>query len=164
MRTNYGPIIFSFRSHEPKETAIAGRLQDDVNVPEASASAVAKILVSVSKEAELIDENGRFDPTAIEDTKAELEAAGDEPARVVLPAEPKSSEARVSKTPAGAPSKQTNGKSRETGGATGKGDGECAPLATAPVQVVVNVDASKLGPQEIAALVRALREPTPKDT
>jgi len=159
MRTSYGQIIFLLRSEAPKDGVLQIRLQDDAGVPADSAEAVATILVAVSKEAQLIGENGRFSSSAIEDTRAALQAAGDEPAKVTPP--PKAEPTAPKRTPA---LKQTNGKPADPAQQSPNGGGKSDPLVAAPVEVVVNVDASKLSPQEIAELVRALREPPPKTT
>lgn len=169
MSTNYGSIIHLLRSQEPKESVIAARLQDDLNVPDASAPALAKVLIAVAKESGLIAEHGRFSASAIEDATETLGSLPEPPAK---PATPSRSATANPSTPAPGPNgkpaesrstratttKQNDGKGQSNGGAQG------APLGVAPVQVIVNVDASKLGAQEIADLVRALRAPGPPST
>lgn len=166
MSTNFGSIVYLLRSQEPKESVVAARLQDDQNVPAGSAPAVAKTLIAVATEAGLVGENGRFSASTIEDTKEALGTLPEPPATPTP--KPRTS---TPKTDQGKPDTKTNGKppvstkagSATTGAAASSsskersGGGQTDPLGVAPVQVVVNVDASKLSPQEIAQLVQALR-------
>jgi hypothetical protein len=161
MSTNFGPIIYLLRSQEPKEKVIAARLQDDVGVPGASADAVAKMLVSISTEAQLIGENGRFSAAAIEDTYAAVESAGQLPEKPAPKREAESPAASEPRTPR-SPRRSAETKP-EASGTNGAGE-TSGPFVMAPVQVVVNVDASKLSTQQIADLVRALQTPPPRVT
>jgi hypothetical protein len=151
METSFGPIIFLLRSQEPKEKVIAARLQDDVGVPPASAEATAKTMIGICKEAKLIGENGRFSASAIEDTQSALPAP--EPAQASAPPKPRLKPA--TERPSRRPAKEWVAANEER--QQPRSEGKNGPLAVAPVQVVVNVDASKLSAEGIAELVRALR-------
>lgn len=164
MSTNFGSIIHLLRSQEPKDSVVAARLQDDQDVPAGSAPAVAKTLIAVATEAGLVGENGRFSSSAIEDTtealgslpepspvtptrKPQTPTPKPKPKQDKLETKPNGKPAESTRTELGSPS---SSKLRNAGG-------QNDPLGAAPVQVVVNVDASKLSAREIAELVRALR-------
>jgi hypothetical protein len=147
MGTGFGPIIGSFSSKRVNEAAIEARLQDDWSVPEGSAPDLRKVLVDSAQDAGLIA-NSKFDPAAIES----------------VPEEDVSSVTKPSSN-----STEKSGRNGSSGGSSSSGKKPASgdkerpvdpPQATtSPVQVVVQVDASKLEPEQIGELIRALQQP-----
>lgn len=161
MSTNFGPIIYKLRSYQPKQAVITAWMKDDFGVPAASAEKVAETLVSVSEEAELIDENGRFSASAIEDTHAALESSGGLPDDPVATPTPKPKAATSTQSTSEPAASRTAKRSNATASAQAdRSGGQSGPFVQAPVQVVVNVDASRLSAEQITDLVRTLQTST----
>lgn len=149
MSTSFGPVINSLRGRSVNESAVSLRLQGDYGVPESSAATVAQALINAATQAGLIT-NGSFDAAAIEgvasvmptETSVPATSGGNGSTTAIPKAKPKAKEQPKAKEP------------REEEGVVVEKD---RPFA-AGVQVVVNVDASSLSPQQIAELVRELRK------
>jgi hypothetical protein len=154
MATGFGTVITRLKGREPTEQTIAARLEDDHGVPQKSSGGLAAILVSSARTAELVS-GDRFDTAAIEAAAAALPKTPEGPAK--QPARPKagttgrtSTDPVPEATPAASPERPAPPLAApEAGGAH--------PLASAmQVNVVVNVNASNLTPDEILQLVTAL--------
>jgi hypothetical protein len=155
MSTTFGPILFSLRSRMANEAIVSSRLQGDYGVPPASADHVAGVLIESAKEAGLLSE-GKFDAVAIEAHESVL------PSTTTATAAATATTNGSTTTPASTPKKEPS-KKRSAAGAqantTEKNSTEVTPPFVTAVQVVINVDASKLSAQEIAELVKALQSP-----
>jgi hypothetical protein len=156
MSTPFGPIIARFAGREPNEAIIAARLEDDYAVPAASSNYIAGVLIRAANQAELIS-NGRFDAAAIESVPVSSSQNGNG-AGPGAQAERSASEKHNVKG-AGGREKQAEKKGvRETVELP-----EGPRPFNVPVRVLVNVDASSWSPAQLAAFVRALREPIDPD-
>jgi hypothetical protein len=145
MGTGFGPVIQSFSSKLVNPAAIEARLQGDCGVREESAPGLRAVLVSSAEDAGLISGN-KFDPEAIE-------SVSDEDVGSVA-----TSTARTTQSASG--SKGDAGKekpAREKKPSSPKPDPE-APSSGPPVQIVLQVDASKMDPTQLAKLITALRQ------
>lgn len=163
--TGFQPIIARFSTRPANQGAIAGILREDFGVPETTAAnAAAELLIALATEAGFIV-GGTFKAAPIEQAMEAVPARRDAKPRAsatrtggLAGAKPKQApkQPAVSATP-----KPPNGQgaAERTGS-----EGQAGPFGLAPVQVVVNVDASKLTGEQIAGLVRALQEPAPKTT
>lgn len=150
MSTTFGPIIYTQRGRPVSENTISIRLQSEHNVPEGSAPGVAKALENAAREAELITDN-RFDAAAIENLAALMPGPGETPQ--TSGAAKRTTSERKQRAPRTDDAKEktsTVGKHTEV---------EERPFVPG-VQVVVNIDASKLTPREIAEIVRELQKTT----
>jgi hypothetical protein len=159
MSTNFGPILYSLRGRTINDGVIKLRLQSDYNVPENSAPTVATALIESAAQAGL-SSNGALDAKVIEHYENVLPKEDDAPtpqherrqngqATTSTP-KPKPEQKRT-------PEKRTPEKQPVT---TKEVEVERRPFVPG-VQVVVKIDATQLGPQEIAELVRALQAPAP---
>jgi hypothetical protein len=155
MSTGFAATIKRLRTYKADEEIVSARLQEDLGLAEATATERAKVLVKGATDAGLVVE-GRFNTDAIEDT---IEVVGEPqaPTPTVARLAPKP-KADVPKTPPSTPKVTSNagGSPRAEGG----GDHPPAPFpqaAPAPLQIVLQIDASKLGAEEIGAIVRELR-------
>jgi hypothetical protein len=151
MSTNFGPILYSLRGRAINDGVIRLRLQSDYKVPENSAPSVATVLIDSASQAGL-SSNGSLDAKVIEEYENVLPKEEEAPApqrerrqngNGQLTSQPKT---RV-------PEKQRKPKTKEV-------EIEGRPFVPG-IQVIVKVDASTLGPREIAELVRALQAPAP---
>ena len=153
MGTTFGPILFSLRARVANEAIVSSRLQGDYGVPQASADHVASVLVDSAQEAGLM-RDGKFDAVAIEANESVMPATTPTSTTSDSPTRPK--------TTSPAP-KEPGGRRASSAGADHvkaevKNDKEATLPFVPPVQVVINVDASQLTPQQIAELVKALQE------
>jgi hypothetical protein len=153
MSTGFAATINRLRTHKADDEIISARLQEDLGLAEGTASERAKTLVKAATDAGLAVD-GRFDAEVIEDT---IETLGElETPTPALKPSPKP-KITTMKTPPTAPQVPTN-----NGGASAEEGGEDPPVpfslaATAPLQVVLHIDASKLDVADIGAIVRELR-------
>lgn len=163
MSTGFGAVIKRLATHRADASIVAVRFQEDQGLAEGPATERGKVLVKAARDAGLVA-NDRFDAAAIEDT---IEVVGEPTA----PAAPASKPAAAK--PAASKPKSEGDKPKTTTSATGNAGKEGrtrkepdAPFeqATAPVHVVLNIDASKLSASEIAAIVRELRGSGPGST
>jgi hypothetical protein len=168
--TGFRSIIARFSTRPANQGAIAGILREDFGVPEAStATAAAELLISLATEAGFIV-GGSFKAAPIEAAMEAVPAGGNGKA----PAGARAQVSSATKPKPPAPKPAVRGQSAPkpaAPSADGQGavtdpasEGQAGPFALAPVQVVVNVDATKLTGEQIAGLVRALRAPGPKTT
>jgi len=74
--SSYRAILVLLRGREVDEEVIRARLQDDLGVPEGSSGQIARALIDSSEQAQLIA-SGRFDTTAIEESRDSLPASDD---------------------------------------------------------------------------------------
>lgn len=149
MSTNFGPVIYSLRGRSVSEPTIALRLQGDLNVPEASATNVAKALMASARDAGLLTEDGRLDAAAIEGAASVIPSSTTEDGSSPRPSPSKphaAQQTRAQPTPKPDTPKKDPPRPEET-----------RPPFVCSVQVVVNVDATSLTPQQIAELVRELQ-------
>ncbi len=148
MGTGYGPLIKKLVTKTVNHNAIEIRLQEDYDTPKASAKRRREILVESATDAGLIVDE-KFDAKAIESIPED--AIGTKPTGPqkssgsngqTSPKEPKQRHADPPpKPPAKDPPPPED------------------PPAAAPIQVVVQVDGSKMEPAQLAELIRLLREP-----
>jgi hypothetical protein len=143
MGTGYGPVIQSFSSKLVNQAAVEARLQDDCGVPEKSAPDLREVLVNSAEDAGLISGN-KFDPAAIESV-----ADGD--------VESNDSHAKRS-TNSGRKSDAATDEKAVQKKALRKPPPDQQNSSQSPVQIVLQVDASKMDPAQLAELIRALRE------
>jgi hypothetical protein len=145
MGTGFGPVIQSFSSKLVNDAAIEARLQDDCGVPEKSAPALRAVLVSSAEDAGLISGN-KFDPEAIESVSEEDvgSVAASPPAQGKQGTNGAKRDASKERS---APKKETPPPSPESP----------PPVSQAPVQIIFQVDASKMDPGQLADLITALR-------
>lgn len=153
MSTGFAAVVKRLRTHKADEEVIAARLQEDLGLAEGTANERAKCLAKAAAEAALAVD-GRFDAEAIEVT---LEKVGE-------PATPAAGGTRsVEKhEPTRAKAPLTSPKAPTTDGGSAKEGGTPPPVpfaqaATAPLQMVLHIDASKLTAAEIGEIVRELR-------
>jgi hypothetical protein len=148
MGTGFGPVIQSFSSKLVNDAAIEARLEDDCGVPKKSAPELRAVLVGSAEDAGLIAGN-KFAPEAIESVSEEdigsvsttPKNQGEEAARGTKPVERK---------PDSAPSNS---------GSAGRHSDAQRHTPAPPPQIILQVDASKLEPIQLAELIKALREP-----
>lgn len=155
MSTGLAATINRLRTHKVDEDIISARLQDDLGLAEGTANERAKTLAKAAADAGLAVD-GRFNTDAIEDT---IEAVGEPKAPTsAAPTQTPKPKATATRTPAPTAKETTNGGDRtsaEEGG--GQPPAPFPQAATAPLQIVLQIDASKLGAEEIGAIVRELR-------
>jgi hypothetical protein len=147
MGTGFGPIISSFSSKLVNEAAIEARLQDDWNVPEGSAPDLRKVLIDSAQDAGLIA-NSKFDPAAIESVPEEDMSPAAKPAS-----------SRTEKTGSNGSSSGASSSGKKSVTKEEEPPADPPPATPSPVQIVVQVDASKLDPKQVAELIRALQQP-----
>lgn len=139
MRTGFGPIIERFATGHPRVHLIAGVLNEEHGVPEKSSEKMARLLIEIAGEANLIEDD-RFDAAAIEQA---LESTTD--VTVSGPADELShshGEGTRIEDPAAAKPKTV----RPTRG------GDVRPF----VEVHVHVDGANLSGEEIRSLINAI--------
>jgi hypothetical protein len=145
MGTGFGSVIQSFSSKLVNDAAIEARLQDDCGVTEGSAADLRAVLVSSAEDAGLISSN-KFDPEAIESVADEHVGS--------VPVDPADQVASPDGGKGGAEKKKAPTKKQSS---ELKAEPQIASTGT-PVQVVVQVDGSKMDPTQLAELIKALRE------
>ena len=146
MSTNFGPILHSLRARVANEAIVSSRLQGDFGVPAASAEYLAGVLIESAEQAGLMTD-GRFDAVTIENHASVLPAP--------TQARPSSPPSSASSITAVKPKTEQKGQApdmRVQEESTG-------PFVAPPVQIVLNLDASKLSAEQIATLVKALQTP-----
>jgi hypothetical protein len=148
MSTGFGPIIDSLKTRPVNVSLIESRLTSDHAATPSGAKTSAAALVESAEEAGLIVDD-KFDAEAIESVdrdeigpKATDNGSGATPSKKAPSAQKKTSEVE---TPKPDPPKPDPPKP-STAGQTS-------------IQVVVQVDGSKMEPAKIAELVKLLREP-----
>ena len=156
--TNFGPILHSLRGRAINDGVIKLRLQSDYNVPEKSAPVVARALIESADQTGL-SSNGALDAKVIEQHEGAL------PTEEAAPAGRRERRENGQAAPT-APKPKPKPEQRRTPetehSTKTEVEVEVEPRPFAPgVQVVVKIDATQLGPQEIAELVRALQAPAP---
>jgi hypothetical protein len=154
MSTNFGPILYSLRGRTINDGVIKLRLQGDYTVPESSAPTVATALIDSAEQAGL-SSNGALNAKVIEEYESVLPK--DEPETPTLQRERRQNGQVTHQPPKPGP-KRTPEKQRDV--KAKQVEVERRPFVPG-VQVVLKIDATKLGPQEIAELVRALQAPAP---
>ncbi len=154
MATGFGATIKQMRTHKADVEIVAVRLADDRGLSEGSANERAKVLVKAATDAGLIV-NERFNAEVIEDA---LEAVGEPRApRVTVKA---TSKRGAPKAPARQKAVEDgNGgiATEKEGGAEMEPTGPFVRAAAAPLQVVLQVDATKLDASKIGEIIQELR-------
>jgi len=155
MSTGYGAIAETLRTHRADADIVAVRLQDDLGMSEGTANERARMLVRAAVDAGLVV-GGRFDAEAVEDSIEELRTGeGLRPLGDDAATQPHITADPVSR-PRGAtnafdPGSQGDGAPRVHSVPFGQA------ASAAPMQIVIHVDASRVGLRQIAELVRELR-------
>lgn len=143
MATGFGSIIGSLATRPVSPKILEGRLKSDYSVNETSADTLCKVLIESAEDAGLVAD-GKFDAKAIESVDT----------ATVVPQEATAKKPVVSD---GGRARQRNTPPSKSSKDPPKPD---SPTRTvAPVQVVVQLDGSKMEPAKIAELVRLLQEP-----
>jgi hypothetical protein len=155
MSTNFGPIIHSLRGRSVSEDTVALRIENDYGVPKTSAPGVANVLVTSATEAGLMTDS-RLDAAVIEQLASLMPSPDEVKQNSAQQKQPKPPEQKSATARVGDEVKKQTTSARQLG----EKDREEQPPPFVPgVQVVVNIDASNLTPQQIAELVRALQAP-----
>jgi hypothetical protein len=156
MTTSFAPIIKKLMTRQADASIVEVRFQEDQGVTEGPAKNRAAILVKAAEEARLIAD-GRFDAEAIEETiervgEVSLDEAKAAPKPKPRAATPKTTDAKPEvKTPKSQAEtlKREVPKTEEGGG----------PFVRAPsMQVILQIDASKLTADEILTIANKLKE------
>lgn len=153
MATGFGPIIASLPTRPVTLSIIESRLQSDHGASESGAKTMASVLVESAEDAGLIV-NDKFDARAIESVDAK-DIGSKGTGNNADPASSKRASSAQKKTPAGKTEKPDPPKPDPPN------PDPPAPQGTgqAPVQVVVQLDGSKMEPAKIAELIKLLRDP-----
>lgn len=146
MGTGFGPVIRLLSSRPVVDSAIEGRLEEDFGVPNSSVKKRKDVLLASAEEAGLI-QDGKFDPEAIESVSIEQPAASDASKKSKRPTKPQPKPAIKQEEPLIRETVEPIDRDRAGHG----------------VQVVLNIDASKLSPQDLGDLIRELRKSEPSD-
>jgi hypothetical protein len=158
MSTNFGRIIYMLRGREASDRTIAARLRDDFQVPGEASERLASILLASAEQATLVTD-GRFDVSAIEHHQ-DVVPSGDLTVRPSAP--PRVSghgrASEVSKAKAGSTHKPATGDAR-VGRRKEQSEHQEVSQSEDPlgVQVVLQIDAAKLGVDDTLRLLKALR-------
>jgi hypothetical protein len=155
MSTGFATIIKKLMTRQADASVVAVRFEEDCGLPAGPSKSRAAILVKAAEETKLIS-NGRFDAAPIEDTIARVgELASEE-------ATPKA------RSPRSSPAKIVHGKTEDKPPKPGAGPPErerikeehdTRPFGQAPsMQVVLQIDASKLTVDEIVTIAKKLKE------
>ena len=150
MATGFGPIIKSLATRPVTPSIIESRLQSDHGATASGAKTSASVLVKSAEDAGLIV-NEKFDAQAIESVNsAEIgpKAASRSSSTASSSASSKQSSSTQKKTTTVKEPKPNPGKPKPPTG------------DQVPIQVVVQVDGSKMEPAKIAELVKLLRSPS----
>jgi hypothetical protein len=147
MATGFGPIIASLATRQVAPNIIESRLKNDHGATDSGAKTSAAVLVSSAKDAGLIN-NDKFDARAIEsvDSKDIAQSSGS------------GSESDSTKETSSAQKKTAVVKSPKSGRLDPDPPSDPATRKQLPIQVVVQVDGSKMDPDKIADLVKLLRD------
>lgn len=150
MSTGFGPIIASLPTRQVSESVISiiqSRLKSDHGATESSAETLASVLVKSAEDSGLIA-NEKFDAQAIESVDSE-EIGPKAPGKKATPSSArtsKKSSLAQKKTPPAKEPKQPDPPKVEH-----------PAVEQTPIQVIVQVDGSKMDPAKIAELVKLLR-------
>jgi hypothetical protein len=141
MGTGFGPVIKLFSTRKVKDSVIEARLKDDCNASESSVENLREVLVESATEAGLVVD-GKFDATAIESV------ADDEIGPKPGPRSRKSPDqtSKAPRPPAKDPPPEKDPPPPK----------EPPAAVNSPIQVVVQVDGSKMEPAKLAELIRLL--------
>lgn len=155
MSTGFGSVIKRLATHRADASIVAVRFQEDQGLKEGPATERGKVLVKAARDAGLVA-NDRFDAAAIEDT---IEVVGEPTAPAAPVSKPAATKAAPTRKQQGDEPKTTTSATGNAGkeGRTRKEPEVPFEQSIAPVQVVLNIDASKLSASEIAAIMRELR-------
>jgi hypothetical protein len=160
MSTGFGVVIKKLTTRKADAEVVAFRLQEDQGIPESSSKDRAQVLVSAATSAGLVT-NGNFDGGVIEDTIAVVgEPEVPAPTESRTASTPSKSTASLAAATSIAKGPKTN--TRATGAATKEGRSREEPdlpfeQPVAPLQVVLQIDASMLDAGQIGEIVRELR-------
>lgn len=166
MSTGFGVIIKRLMTRKADAEVVAFRLQEDQDLPEKASKERAKVVVKAATDSGLVTDD-RFDAAAIEDT---IEIVGEPSAPDAPTTKPAGSKPAAPKPKAEPEKPKGENPATTTSASTAAGkEGRTSKQepkvpfegATAPVQVVLNIDASKLSAKEVAEIVRELRGSTP---
>ena len=148
MSTGFGPIIGTLATRQVAINIIESRLKSDHGATESGAATLASVLVQSAEDAGLIV-NDKFDAQAIE--SVDSEEIG-----------PKETNSSSSASSSATSKKGPSAQKKTTAVKDLKPDGKPKPPAgeEMPIQVVVQVDGSKMEPAKIAELVKLLRSPS----
>jgi hypothetical protein len=150
MSTGFGPIIASLPTRQVSENVISiiqSRLKSDHGATESSAETLASVLVKSAEDSGLIA-NERFDAQAIESVDSE-EIGPKAPSKKAAPSSAdtsKKSSSAQKKTPPAKEPKHPDPPNVEH-----------PVVEQTPIQVIVQVDGSKMDPAKITELVKLLR-------
>jgi hypothetical protein len=164
MATSFGLVINRLTRRKADPEVVAFRLQEDQGLDDSAAKDRAKLIVKAAKAAGLVS-NGNFDGGVIEDTIAVVgepsASKASEPAAPKPAPKPQPQAPATDKPAAAAEAAPKDTKSAGAGAGGGKAEGKPdAPFQqapTAPLQVVLHIDARKVDAAEIGAIVRELR-------
>jgi hypothetical protein len=145
MSTGFGPVVNRFSTSPPNQHAIAGVLHEQCEVPENQAEKLAETLIAAATEADLITD-GRFDVAAIEETMASVET-------IAVSSPPKAPTGAARRSPSTSRSRAPDPVAPERARPRSERSG---PFGE--VSVVIQIDATKLTPQEIKEVVRELMQ------
>ncbi len=156
MATGFGAVVKKLMTHKADPEIVAIRLQEDQGLAVGPATERAKVLVKAAKAAGLVSDD-KFDAGAIEDAIAVVGEPA-EPAPEALSTTAKAKTGTTSQSKPATPGKPaaTTGAAKGEDGNQEKPDVPFEALVP-PLQVVLHIDASKLGAEEIGAIVRELR-------
>jgi hypothetical protein len=145
MGTGFGPVIQKFSTRNVNKDAIKARLKSDCQAADSALENLSDVLIASSEDAGLIV-NGKFDAAAIESVpKDDVGPKAQAPKRERKRSGGSSggSEVRRKTSPPPPPQEEPE-----------------PPKVTQapPVQIVVQIDASKMDGPQVAELIRALQE------
>ena len=150
MSTGFAPVIAGSMTKQADPSRIAIRFEEDHGLKAAPAKARAEVLAKAAGEAQLVS-NGKFDAAAIEDT---IERIGKYEAEAPAPTKAaRSTSTAKAETKIETPKRETLKKE------TPKREERSGPFVGAPsMQVVLQIDASKLTAQEIVTIAGKMKE------
>jgi hypothetical protein len=154
MSTGFAPIIKKLVTRQADASIVAVRFEEDRGLNAGPAKNRAAILVKASEETKLIAA-GRFDAAAIEDTIGRVgEVTQDE-----APPKPKPQAAKAPKAENGKGQINSDGPKAQAAKRQEPKEEIGRPFVQAPsMQVVLQIDASKLTAEEIVTIVTRLKE------
>jgi hypothetical protein len=151
MSCGFASVISRLATRRADIEVVALRMEEDLGLKPAPALKRAKVLVKAAEEAQLVS-GDKFDAGAIEDAIAEV-------GEIPLP-EPRQAPKREVKPRVAAEKPPAPTKPTENAPAARRQEAGSAPLGgAAPLQVTLQIDASKLSAQEIGKLIEQLRQP-----
>lgn len=148
MATGFGPIIGSLPTRQVSGKVIEGRLKSDYSATDSGAKILSAVLVDSATDAGLIV-NDKFDAQAIESVDA----------AAVGPGAPTAKKKSQAPAPDGKTATKRQHPPPPKAPKTDPPPPDPSAQVAAPVQVVVQLDASKMEPAKIAELIRILQEP-----